>query len=112
MKEAGATYIARWTTVHARQVINASEGNPEQGIQLYRDPRPVPDQYGGKQAGRRRANDGVAQGNPYSRKKAEKMTPEELKGVHSGRATQRHQPEFSEYMRAVAAEASRRGEGG
>jgi len=115
MKEAGATYIARWTTVHARQVINAiKKGIQNKGFSFIEILAQCPTQYG-----RRNKLGGAVQmmewlkANSVLKEKAEKMTPEELKGKFIlGELHSVTKPEFSEYMRAVAAEASRRGEGG
>jgi len=47
MKEAGATYIARWTTVHARQVINAiKKGIQNKGFSFIEILAQCPTQYG------------------------------------------------------------------
>jgi 2-oxoglutarate ferredoxin oxidoreductase subunit beta len=115
MKEAGATYIARWTTVHARQVINAiKKGIGNKGFSFIEILAQCPTQYG-----RRNKLGGAVQmmewlkANSVLKENAEKMTPEELKGKFIlGELHSATKPEFSEYMRAVAAEASRKGEGG
>jgi len=55
----------------------------------------------------------VAQGQFRAQGKSREDDPEELKGKFIlGELHSVTKPEFSEYMRAVAAEASRRGEGG
>jgi 2-oxoglutarate ferredoxin oxidoreductase subunit beta len=51
--------------------------------------------------------------NSVLKEKAEKMSPEELKGKFIlGELHSATKPEFSEYMRAVTAEAARKGEDG
>ena len=115
MREAGATYIARWTTVHARQVINAiKKGIQNKGFSFVEILAQCPTQYG-----RRNKLGGAVQmmewlkANSVLKEKAEKMSPEELKGKFIlGELYSATKPEFSEYMRAVTAEASRQGEDG
>jgi 2-oxoglutarate/2-oxoacid ferredoxin oxidoreductase subunit beta len=115
MREAGATYIARWTTVHARQVINAiKKGIQNKGFSFIEILAQCPTQYG------RRNKLGSAvqmmewlKANSVLREKAERMSPEELKGKFIlGELYSATKPEFSQYMRSVAAEASRQGEDG
>lgn len=113
MKEAGATYIARWTTVHARQVINAiKKGIQNKGFSFIEVLAQCPTQYGR----RNKLGDAVRmmewlKVNSIPREKAEKMPAEELKGKFIiGELFTDTRPEFSQYMRAVAAEASRREE--
>jgi 2-oxoglutarate ferredoxin oxidoreductase subunit beta len=113
MKEAGATYIARWTTVHARQVINAiKKGIQNKGFSFIEVLAQCPTQYGR----RNKLGDAVRmmewlKANSIPKEKAEKMPPEELKGKFIiGELFADTRPEFSEYMRAVAAEAARREE--
>ncbi len=113
MKEAGATYIARWTTVHARQVINAiKKGIQNKGFSFIEVLAQCPTQYGR----RNKLGDAVRmmewlKENSVPREKAEKMSPEELKGKFIiGELFSDTRPEFSEYMRAVAAEAARKDE--
>ena len=115
VREAGATYIARWTTVHARQVINAiKKGIQNKGFSFVEILAQCPTQYG-----RRNKLGGAVQmmewlkANSVLKEKAEKMSPEELKGKFIlGELYSATKPEFSEYMRAVTAEASRQGEDG
>ncbi len=115
MREAGATYIARWTTVHARQVINAiKKGIQNKGFSFIEILAQCPTQYG-----RRNKLGGAVQmmewlkANSILKEKAEKMSSEELKGKFIlGELYSTTKPEFSEYMRSVAAEASRQGEDG
>ena len=110
MKEAGATYIARWTTVHARQVINAiKKGIQNKGFSFIEVLAQCPTQYGR----RNKLGDAVGmmewlKANSIPREKAEKMPPEELKGKFIiGELYTDTRPEFSESMRSVAAEAAR-----
>jgi 2-oxoglutarate ferredoxin oxidoreductase subunit beta len=115
MREAGATYIARWTTVHARQVINAiKKGIQNKGFSFVEILAQCPTQYG-----RRNKLGGAVQmmewlkANSVLKEKAEKMSPEELKGKFIlGELYSATKPEFSEYMRAMAAEAARKTEDG
>jgi 2-oxoglutarate ferredoxin oxidoreductase subunit beta len=115
MREAGATYIARWTTVHARQVINAiKKGIQNKGFSFVEILAQCPTQYG-----RRNKLGGAVQmmewlkANSVLKEKAEKMSPEELKGKFIlGELYSATKPEFSEYMRAGAAEAARKAEDG
>lgn len=111
MKEAGATYIARWTTVHARQVINAiKKGIQNKGFSFIEVLAQCPTQYGR----RNKLGDAVGmmewlKANSIPKEKAEKMPPEELKEKFIiGELFADTRPEFSEYMRAVAAEAAQR----
>ena len=111
MKEAGATYIARWTTVHARQVINAiKKGIQNKGFSFIEVLAQCPTQYGR----RNKLGDAVGmmewlKANSIPKEKAEKMPPEALKGKFIiGELFADTRPEFSEYMRAVAAEAAQR----
>jgi 2-oxoglutarate ferredoxin oxidoreductase subunit beta len=113
MKEAGATYIARWTTVHARQVINAiKKGIQNKGFSFIEVLAQCPTQYGR----RNKLGDAVQmmewlKANSIPKEKAEKMPPEELKGKFIiGELFADTRPEFSDYMRAVAAEAARKEE--
>jgi 2-oxoglutarate ferredoxin oxidoreductase subunit beta len=113
MKEAGATYIARWTTVHARQVINAiKKGIQNKGFSFIEVLAQCPTQYGR----RNKLGDAVRmmewlKENSIPKEKADKMPPEELKGKFIiGELFSDTRPEFSEYMRAVAAEAARKDE--
>jgi len=113
MKEAGATYIARWTTVHARQVINAiKKGVQNKGFSFIEVLAQCPTQYGR----RNKLGDAVGmmewlKANSIPREKAEKMPPDELKGKFIiGELYTDTRPEFSASMRAVAAEAARREE--
>jgi 2-oxoglutarate ferredoxin oxidoreductase subunit beta len=115
MKEAGATYIARWTTVHARQVINAiKKGIQNKGFSFIEILAQCPTQYGR----RNKLGDAVQmmewlKANSILKEKAEKMSPEELQGKFIlGELYSAARPEFSEYMRAVAARASGKEEGG
>jgi 2-oxoglutarate ferredoxin oxidoreductase subunit beta len=115
MKEAGATYIARWTTVHARQVINAiKKGIQNKGFSFIEILAQCPTQYGR----RNKLGDAVQmmewlKANSVLKEKAEKMSPEELQGKFIlGELYSAARPEFSEYMRAVAARASGKEEGG
>lgn len=114
MREAGATYIARWTTVHARQVINAiKKGIQNKGFSFIEVLAQCPTQYG------RRNKLGSAvemmewlKANSIPKEKADQMTPEERKGKFIiGELYSTTAPEFSEYMRAVTAEAIQKGEG-
>ncbi len=115
MREAGATYIARWTTVHARQVINAiKKGIQNKGFSFVEILAQCPTQYG-----RRNKLGGAVQmmewlkANSVFKEKAEKMSPEELKGKFIlGELYSATKPEFSEYMRAMAAQAAGKGEDG
>ncbi|NWF54771.1 MAG: 2-oxoacid:ferredoxin oxidoreductase subunit beta [Syntrophaceae bacterium] len=114
MKEAGATYIARWTTVHPRQVINAiKKGIQNKGFSFIEVLAQCPTQYGR----RNKLGDAVRmmewlKANSVPREKAEKMSPEERKGKFIiGELFSDTRPEFSESMRAVAAEAARKDEG-
>ena len=115
MREAGATYIARWTTVHARQVINAiKKGIQNKGFSFVEILAQCPTQYG-----RRNKLGGAVQmmewlkSNSVLKEKAEKMSPEELKGKFIlGELYSATKPEFSEYMRAMASEAARKAEDG
>ena len=115
MREAGATYIARWTTVHARQVINAiKKGIQNKGFSFVEILAQCPTQYG-----RRNKLGGAVQmmewlkANSVLKEKAEKMSPEQLKGKFIlGELYSATKPEFSEYMRAMAAEAARKAEDG
>jgi 2-oxoglutarate ferredoxin oxidoreductase subunit beta len=113
IKEAGATYIARWTTVHARQVVNAiKKGIQNKGFSFIEVLAQCPTQYGR----RNKLGDAVRmmewlKANSIPKEKAEKMPPEELKGKFIiGELFADTRPEFSQYMRAVAAEASQREE--
>jgi 2-oxoglutarate ferredoxin oxidoreductase subunit beta len=113
MKEAGATYIARWTTVHARQVINAiKKGIQNKGFSFIEVLAQCPTQYGR----RNKLGDAVQmmewlKANSIPKEKAEKMPPEELKRKFIiGELFADTRPEFSDYMRAVAAEAARKEE--
>jgi 2-oxoglutarate ferredoxin oxidoreductase subunit beta len=113
IKEAGATYIARWTTVHARQAINAiKKGIQNKGFSFVEILAQCPTQYG-----RRNKLGGAVQmmewlkANSVLKEKAEKMSPEELSGKFIiGDLYSVTRPEFSEYMRAVTAEAIRKEE--
>jgi 2-oxoglutarate ferredoxin oxidoreductase subunit beta len=115
MKEAGATYIARWTTVHARQVINAiKKGIRNKGFSFIEILAQCPTQYG-----RRNKLGGAVQmmewlkANSVLKENAEEMSPEELKGKFIlGELYSATKPEFSEYMRAVATQAAGKGEDG
>jgi len=111
VKEAGATYVARWTTFHARQVINSiKKGIQNKGFSMIEIISQCPTQYG------RRNKLGDAnemmewlRDNSVTKAKAEKMSHEELKGkfivgeLHSATG-----PEFSEYMRGIAGEIAGR----
>ena len=115
MREAGATYIARWTTVQARQVINAiKKGIQNKGFSFIEILAQCPTQYGR----RNKLGDAVQmmewlKANSILKEKAEKMSPEELKGKFIlGELYSATKPEFSEYMRAAAAEAARPGNEG
>jgi len=110
MREAGATYIARWTTVHFRQVINAiKKGIQNKGFSYIEILAQCPTQYGR----RNKLGDAVEmmewlKANAVPKAKAEKMSPEELRGKFIiGELFSTTKPEFSEYMRSVAADASR-----
>lgn len=115
MKEAGATYIARWTTVHARQVIDAiKKGIRNKGFSFIEILAQCPTQYG-----RRNKLGGAVQmmewlkANSVLKEKAEKLSVEELKGKFIlGELHSATKPEFSEYMRAMAAQAAGQGEDG
>ena len=115
MREAGATYIARWTTVQARQVINAiKKGIQNKGFSFIEILAQCPTQYGR----RNKLGDAVQmmewlKANSVLKEKAEKMSPEELKDKFIlGELYSAAKPEFSEYMRAAAAEAARPGNEG
>jgi 2-oxoglutarate ferredoxin oxidoreductase subunit beta len=109
MREAGATYIARWTTFHARQVINAiKKGIQNKGFSFIEILAQCPTQYG------RRNKLGNAvemmewlKAHSIPKEKADRMSPEELQGKFIvGELFSTTRPEFSEYMRSVAAEAA------
>jgi len=110
MREAGATYIARWTTVHFRQVINAiKKGIQNKGFSYIEILAQCPTQYG-----RRNKLGGAVEMMEWlkalsvTKENAEKMSPEELKGKFViGELFSATKPEFSEYMRSIAAEASK-----
>ncbi len=110
MRAAGATYIARWTTTHARQVINAIKmGIQNKGFSFIEILAQCPTQYG-----RRNKLGGAVEmmewlkANSVLKEKADKMTPEELQGKFIiGELFSASRPEFSEYMHSVTAEAAR-----
>ncbi len=109
MREAGATYIARWTVFHARQVITAiKKGIENKGFSFIEILSQCPTQYG------RRNKLGNAfemmewlRGNAVTKDKAEKMSPKEREGKFLiGELYSATRPEFSECMRGLAGEAS------
>jgi len=87
MKEAGATYIARWTTIHARQVINAiKKGIQNKGFSFIEVLAQCPTQYGR----RNKLGDAVQmmewlKANSIPKEKAEKCPGRTERKVHHRR---------------------------